>query len=237
MGTPHRIAICISASEVTPMPTYSGGMIDLAHFSAAFARGSSWAKELLRAWIVAGAADVLYAQSLGRSIMSLYTLAGSLLSDNITFTYGNYGGLNYSAGQIGGRTPYNIDPNIPGQAPIDFLDALFYQHDFVYQAYQDGFVSEDTLPGADINLIEEMIGLATTDPQFFESNPDAGLYAGVATVALVGNLATEGYLGSTSPSDLAMFMDDTLAKFDFGAAVLSSEAQSLFLSEAQSLFY
>ena len=45
-------------------------------------------------------------------------------------TYGNYGGPNYSAGEVGGQiTLTSADP-----PPVDPLDALFYQHDFVYQS-------------------------------------------------------------------------------------------------------
>ena len=43
--------------------------------------------------------------------------------------YGNYGGPNWSAGQVGGKiTGTPTDP-----LPVDDLDELFYAHDFVYQ--------------------------------------------------------------------------------------------------------
>ena len=45
-----------------------------------------------------------------------------------TLTYGNYGGLNYSSGQIGGTA---LSP--PNPAPVDAYDALFYQHDLALQ--------------------------------------------------------------------------------------------------------
>ena len=45
-------------------------------------------------------------------------------------TYGNYGGAGYTAGTIGGTTP-----ETPNPAPVDALDALFYQHDLVYQHF------------------------------------------------------------------------------------------------------
>src|SRR5204863_3164991 len=50
--------------------------------------------------------------------------------------YGNYGGANYSAGEIGGHiTGTSADP-----PPVDPLDALFYQHDLVYQTSTNPFV-------------------------------------------------------------------------------------------------
>ena len=47
--------------------------------------------------------------------------------------YGNYGGINYSAGTVGGTTPNPIDPNNPLQVPKDELDTAFYFHDLDYQ--------------------------------------------------------------------------------------------------------
>ena len=50
-----------------------------------------------------------------------------------TLTYGNYGGLDYTAGQIGGTiTGTTADP-----APVDAYDALFYQHDLAYTFTSD----------------------------------------------------------------------------------------------------
>jgi hypothetical protein len=56
-------------------------------------------------------------------------------------SYGNYGGPNYSAGVENGRTPET--PNPP---PLDALDALFYEHDLVYQHVQDGTAPPTALP-------------------------------------------------------------------------------------------
>jgi hypothetical protein len=50
-----------------------------------------------------------------------------------TVIYGNYGGQDYSAGEIGGtitQTPQDL-------APLDAYDALYYQHDLVAQQTSD----------------------------------------------------------------------------------------------------
>jgi len=55
------------------------------------------------------------------------------LIDDTTLVYGNYGGLDYSAGQPGGSitgTPADV-------APVDAYDALFYQHDLAYTQTSD----------------------------------------------------------------------------------------------------
>src|SRR5829696_1687794 len=48
-----------------------------------------------------------------------------------TLIYGNYGGQDYSAGEIGGM----ITPTSP--APLDAYDAAFYDHDLVAQQTSD----------------------------------------------------------------------------------------------------
>ncbi|WP_460449096.1 hypothetical protein [Alsobacter sp. SYSU BS001988] len=67
-----------------------------------------------------------------------------------TLTYGNYGGLNFSAGQIGGTTPVPAFP-----APVDAYDALFYQHDLALQQAQTP--AERIL--ADVAVVEGVVGL------------------------------------------------------------------------------
>jgi hypothetical protein len=50
-----------------------------------------------------------------------------------TLIYGNYGGLDYSAGEIGGTiTLTSEDP-----APLDAYDASFYDHDLISQQTSD----------------------------------------------------------------------------------------------------
>ena len=72
--------------------------------------------------------------------------------DGNTLTYGNYGGLNYSAGTEGGTALVPADP-----APVDDYDAAFYDHDLVYQTSTDPAVLRE----ADVQLIEEVYALAS----------------------------------------------------------------------------
>jgi Ca2+-binding RTX toxin-like protein len=66
-----------------------------------------------------------------------------------TLTYGNYGGLNYSAGVVGGTITETSPP------PVDAYDAAFYLHDLAYQSSSDPAVR---LP-ADVQLAESLIDL------------------------------------------------------------------------------
>jgi Ca2+-binding RTX toxin-like protein len=67
-----------------------------------------------------------------------------------TLTYGNYGGLNYSAGVVGGMITETSPP------PVDAYDAAFYLHDLAYQSSSDPALR---LP-ADVQLAERLIDLA-----------------------------------------------------------------------------
>jgi hypothetical protein len=59
--------------------------------------------------------------------------------------YGNYGGLSYSAGEVGGTAT-----NPPSVEPVDDFDTLFWQHDLVYQ---DETSTTADLREADVQLI------------------------------------------------------------------------------------
>lgn len=112
-------------------------------------------------------------------------------------TYGNYGGPGYSAGMVGGTTP-----ETPNPAPVDALDALFYQHDLVYQHYSDGVITDPALlAAADVQLVKSMYALTYTDPGGSNYDPWAGLYEGFATLGMVGKLAANGTLQHLSLSD------------------------------------
>jgi hypothetical protein len=50
-----------------------------------------------------------------------------------TLIYGNYGGLDYSAGEIGGT----ITQTAQDPAPLDTYDEAFYEHDLVAQQTSD----------------------------------------------------------------------------------------------------
>jgi hypothetical protein len=67
-----------------------------------------------------------------------------------TLTYGNYGGFNYSNGMVGGTITESPLP------PVDPLDTLFFQHDFVYQTSTDPAVLRE----ADVDLVEGVVNLA-----------------------------------------------------------------------------
>jgi hypothetical protein len=71
-----------------------------------------------------------------------FNLANLHFADHL-LTYGNYGGLNYSAGVVGGTITDSSPP------PVDPIDTLFYQHDLVYQNSTDPAV----LRTADVQLL------------------------------------------------------------------------------------
>src|SRR5262245_2099552 len=91
--------------------------------------------------------------------------------------YGNYGGPNCSAGQVGGiatipASPPPVDQNQGG------LDTLFWTHDLTYQNSTDPLVRA----AADILLVQQMHDLMYTDPGQPNYDPEAGLYEGFATL-------------------------------------------------------
>jgi hypothetical protein len=76
---------------------------------------------------------------------------------NDTLTYGNYGGLDYSAGQFGGTvTGTSLDP-----APVDAFDQLFYEHDLAYQ----GPTTPVELIPAHIAVVEGVVDLLLAPQQ------------------------------------------------------------------------
>jgi hypothetical protein len=137
-------------------------------------------------------------------------------------TYGNYGGPNYSAGEIGGKiTGTPADP-----PPVDQLDTLFYHHDFVYQTSMDPLVRV----GADVQLVEGMHALTYTDPGDANYDPEAGLYEGLATLGIVAQLAAEGALQHLPPSDQLLIADATqeaVVNLEAGLAEIPGEARSV----------
>ena len=103
-------------------------------------------------------------------------------------TYGNYGGPGYTAGTFGGTTP-NPPPNPP---PVDQLDGLFYQHDLVFQQFQDGVITDPAaLVQASVQLVFDMSALTYTDPGSPNYDPAAGLYEGLGTLAVVSQLLVD----------------------------------------------
>jgi Ca2+-binding RTX toxin-like protein len=127
---------------------------------------------------------------------------GDVLSDFLesagTITYGNYGGLNYSAGVVGGTITETSPP------PVNAYDAAFYLHDLVYQSSSDPAVR---LP-ADIQVAESvydltqhgggsvnvLTGTGGADVQV-GSDEDDWIYGGLGNDQPYGGAGTDGVFG------------------------------------------
>ena len=137
-------------------------------------------------------------------------------------SYGNYGGPNYSAGVENGRTPET--PNPP---PLDALDALFYEHDLVYQHVQNGAAPPTAIA---------MYGLTQTDSALFANDPEALLYEGLGTLSIVGKILTTpeefAYFQTLSPAEQGLVAvvapHEAIQNFETGLAETpGNEARSL----------
>ena len=125
-------------------------------------------------------------------------------------TYGNYGGPGYTAGTLGGTTP-NPPPNPP---PVDQLDGLFYQHDLVFQQFQDGVITDPAaLVQASVQLVFDMSALTYTDPGSPNYDPAAGLYEGLGTPPV--------------QEQIAIATQEAVTNFEAGLAAIPGEAGSL----------
>ena len=128
--------------------------------------------------------------------------------------YGNYGGPNWSAGEVGGTITANSPP------PKDQLDADFYAHDLTYQSSTDPLVRA----GADMLLVQQMHDLTYTDPGQPNYDPEAGLYEGVATLAFLLQLAAGG---APPLPDQNNIVQEAIANVEAGLAAVPGEAKSL----------
>ncbi|MGY3610938.1 MULTISPECIES: hypothetical protein [unclassified Bradyrhizobium] len=137
-------------------------------------------------------------------------------------TYGNYGGPNYSAGEVGGKiTGTSADP-----PPVDQLDALFFRHDFAYQTSTE----PSARAAADVQLVEGMHALTYTDPGDAHYDPEAGLYEGFATLGVVAQLAAGGVLQHLPLPDqlsIAEATREAVVNLEAGLAEVPAEARSL----------
>ena len=101
-------------------------------------------------------------------------------------TYGNYGGPGYTEGAFGPLVA-------PYEPPVDALDALFLAHDEATAAA--------ATPGeqavADLGLLRGVVALTPA-----ELGPEASVYAGLTTLAMVGRVAEEGGLGLLPPREV-----------------------------------
>ena len=143
-------------------------------------------------------------------------------------TYGNYGGPGYTAGTLGGTTP-NPPPNPP---PVDQLDGLFYQHDLVFQQFQDGVITDAAaLVQASVQLVFGMSALTYTDPGSPNYDPAAGLYEGLGTLAVVSQLLVDTGAFPTLPppvqEQIAIATQEAVTNFEAGLAAIPGEAGSL----------
>ena len=117
--------------------------------------------------------------------------------------YGNYGGFGYSNW---------------GNAPVDSLDTLFYNHDLAYTSGTD-------VTSADHTLLNGMVALS--DSQLVAGgDTEAALYAGFAELGMIGKLVTEGY--HFSFWELSRDVSDAYHNIQIGLSGLNStESASL----------
>ena len=134
-------------------------------------------------------------------------------------TYGNYGGGGYSAGEFGGQllTTSSGRPlsqtrltklGSESEDPLDRLDYLFYKHDVasndVGEAYTRGQAK------ADASLVKSLIKL---DASY---DPEASLYAGGSTFAMIGRLAINDKLHFLPPKVLITAVEDAVGDIQYG---------------------
>ena len=134
-------------------------------------------------------------------------------------TYGNYGGGGYSAGEFGGQLlttssgrplsqPRLTKLGSESEDPLDRLDYLFYKHDVasndVGEAYTRGQAK------ADASLVKSLIKL---DASY---DPEASLYAGGSTFAMIGRLAINDKLHFLPPKVLITAVEDAVGDIQYG---------------------
>ena len=104
-------------------------------------------------------------------------------------TYGNYGGPNYSAGEVGGKiTGTSADP-----PSVDPLDKLFYLHDFAYQTSADPLERA----AADVQLVESMHALRIPIPATLITTPRPVCLRGLRPLELSLGLRPAAYCNSS----------------------------------------
>jgi hypothetical protein len=133
-------------------------------------------------------------------------------------TYGNYGGGGYSAGAFGGDplTTLSGEPLTQDeltqlgspQAPLDALDYRFYLHDVASNDVGEPYDQEQA--EADVALVEDLVDL---DASY---DPEASLYAGGATFAMIGRLALNDQLDALSLPVLIAATEDAVGDIRYG---------------------
>jgi hypothetical protein len=128
------------------------------------------------------------------------------------FYYGNYGGPAYPNSaelETGpGGSPLPVDQL--SLTAEDLLDYHFYVHDA--QSLKAGPNYNKKQAQADINLINSL----TYGDQSYNADPEASLYDGLATLAMIGQLAIHNKLGLISPTLLLDALTDAAHDIQFG---------------------
>jgi hypothetical protein len=141
-------------------------------------------------------------------------------------TYGNYGGGGYSSGVFGGEVLTRASGKPLSQArltelgsesedPVDRLDYLFYRHDVVSNDVGEPYTREQAK--ADVSLVKSLIKL---DASY---DPEASIYAGAATFAMIGRLAINDKLHLLPPKVLIAGVEDALGDIQYGLENLPQE--------------
>jgi hypothetical protein len=135
-------------------------------------------------------------------------------------TYGNYGGGGYSAGEFGGqlRTTFSGRPlsqthltklGLGGpEVPVDRLDYFFYRHDVVSNDVGEPYTRGQAK--ADVSLVKSLIKL---DASY---DPEASVYAGGTTLAMIGRLAINDKLHILPPKVLLRAVEDAVGDIQYG---------------------
>jgi hypothetical protein len=134
-------------------------------------------------------------------------------------TYGNYGGGGYSSGKFGGQllTTASGQPLSQSQLtklgshaedPVDRLDYLFYRHDVVSSDVGDPYTRAQA--SADAALVKSLIKL---DASY---DPEASVYAGFTSFAMMGRLALHDQLDLLSPRVLVAVTQDAASDIQYG---------------------
>jgi hypothetical protein len=128
-------------------------------------------------------------------------------------TYGNFGGPDYSNGQVGGTIP------LTGGAlpPVDKLDGLFFAHDLAYQLHP----SATEIPSADLALIHGIEYLTATK----QLDAEASLYGGAATLGLIASMAANGH--PLSPLEFVLASATAVHDIQYGLNHLSPAEHAL----------
>jgi hypothetical protein len=93
---------------------------------------------------------------------------------------------------------------------VDPLDYLFYRHDVAITLADD---DPADVTAANLTLLK---GLVKLDPAKFDPEGEASLYAGFATLAMLGQLAEDGQLGLLSPKLIFAALEDAIRDIQYG---------------------